>query len=60
MEKTTINVGNVIEFKKKHPCGGTTWKVLRVGVDFKLECETCKRIILISRLDVNKRIKRII
>ncbi len=57
---TSIEVNNILEFKKPHPCKGTTWKVLRTGVDFKLECMTCKRIIMISRLDVTKRIKRVV
>lgn len=52
-----IKVGDIITFKKPHPCGGTTWKVLRIGIDFKLECVTCGRQIMISRLDVYKRIK---
>ena len=52
-----IKVGDFITFKKPHPCGGTTWKVLRIGIDFKLECTTCGRVIMISRLDVYKRMK---
>lgn len=56
-EQKNIQVGDVINFKKPHPCGGYTWKVLRVGIDFKLECVTCKHQIMITRLDVYKRIK---
>lgn len=57
---TLVTVNSLIEFKKPHPCGGKFWKVLRTGIDFKLECETCRRVIMISRLDVTKRIKKII
>lgn len=57
-ERTNIQVGDIITFKKPHPCGGNTWKVLRVGIDFKLECATCGRQIMISRLDVYKRLKK--
>ena len=39
------NVDDILVFKKNHPCGGNTWKVIRYGVDCKLECCTCKRII---------------
>lgn len=52
-----IKVGDIITFKKPHPCGGTTWKVLRIGIDFKLECTTCGRQIMIPRIDVYKRMK---
>ena len=51
---------DVLEFKKPHPCGGTTWKVIKFGVDCKLECTTCCHAIILSRIDISKRIKRII
>ena len=33
-----IQVGDVLEMKKPHPCGSSRWQVLRVGMDFKLRC----------------------
>lgn len=57
---TLVQIESLIEFKKPHPCGGKVWKVLRIGIDFKLECTTCQRQITISRLDVKKRIKKIV
>lgn len=59
----TINdykVNDILLFKKNHPCGSDKWKVLRIGADMKLICLGCNRIIMISRLDVNKRLKKII
>ncbi len=56
METSEIKVGDIIRFKKPHPCGGYEWEVKRIGVDFKLECTTCKRLIMITRLDVKKRL----
>lgn len=59
----TINdykVNDILVFKKNHPCGSDKWKVLRIGADMKLICLGCNRIIMISRLDVNKRLKKII
>lgn len=55
-----FQIGDVLQFKKEHPCGGNTWKVLRTGVDMKLECTTCQRVIMIPRLEVNKRLKKLI
>lgn len=60
VDLTQIEINDLIEFKKPHPCGSSTWKVLRTGVDFKLECTGCNRQIMISRMDVSKRIKRIV
>ena len=30
-----IQVGDILTFKKNHPCGGSDWRVLRIGIDFK-------------------------
>jgi conserved hypothetical protein len=55
IQATDVELGDILKFKKKHPCGGFTWKVIRIGVDYKLECMNCKRVIMISRLDALKR-----
>ena len=38
-----VEVGNRVEMKKPHPCGGNTFEILRVGMDFKIRCLTCGR-----------------
>lgn len=53
-------VNDTLVFKKPHPCGSSSWKVLRIGADMKLECSVCKRVIMLSRVEVNKRVKKII
>ncbi len=55
-----INVGDVLELKKIHPCGNNKWRVLRVGMDFKLACCGCAHEIMIERHKIERRIKRII
>lgn len=57
---TDYRIDDILEFKKNHPCGSNQWKVVRTGVDMKLECMGCRRIILIPRVDLNKKVKRII
>ena len=54
------NVNDILVFKKNHPCGGNSWKVIRYGVDCKLECCTCKHIIMLSRVEISKRVKSIV
>ncbi len=55
-----INVGDVLELKKMHPCGSNKWKVTRVGMDFKLSCCGCAHEIMIERHKIEKRIKKVI
>lgn len=54
---TTYSVGDKIITKKKHPCGNNIWEIIRIGVDFKLKCEKCEHIIMISREKALKSIK---
>lgn len=55
-----VRVGDVLEMKKKHPCGGVLFDVTRVGMDFKIRCQKCGRLVMVPRLKVEKNIKRII
>lgn len=59
IDPTTIKVGDILTFKKSHPCGCYDWKVLRIGIDYKLECVKCHRIITILRIEALKKIKEI-
>ncbi len=55
-----INVGDIVELKKKHPCGGNTFEVMRAGMDFRLKCQTCQAQIWLDRPDLEKRLKKVI
>ena len=59
-KKLEYKIGTKVQMKKAHPCGGNNWEVIRLGADIKIKCTTCNHIILISRIDFNKKIKKII
>lgn len=54
-----IQVGDVLEMKKNHPCGSHEWQVLRIGMDFKLRCMGCGREMMIPRSKAEKSVKQI-
>lgn len=54
-----IQVGDVLEMKKNHPCGSREWQVLRVGMDFKLRCVGCGREMMTPRSKAEKSAKQI-
>lgn len=54
-----VRVGDVLELKKQHPCGSKEWKVLRVGMDFKLKCAGCGHELMIPRSKAEKSIKKV-
>lgn len=55
-----LNVGDVVKLKKKHPCGGFDWEILRVGADFRIKCTTCERQVWLPRREVERRITKIV
>ena len=55
-----LRPGDRIELRKKHPCGGRTWAVFRVGADIGLACETCGRRVMLERREVERRLVRFV
>ncbi len=55
-----VKVGDRVEMKKQHPCGGKTFVILRVGMDLKIKCEKCGREIMAPRKKIEKGIKLIL
>ena len=55
-----VRVGDILEMKKQHPCGNKRFRVLRVGMDFKIKCEKCGHEIMLPRVKAEKNIKKII
>ena len=58
-QKWIYEVGDIVQLKKKHPCGSTEWQILRVGADFKLKCTGCGHEIMVSRTMVEKNTKNL-
>ena len=60
MEIKKMNVGDILEMKKKHPCGEKRMKVLRVGSDIRMVCVKRGRDITVEREKIEKNIKAVI
>ena len=54
-----LKVGDIVVMKKTHPCGGSRWKILRAGMDFRIECTTCARQVMLPRVKFEKGIKKV-
>ena len=55
-----VQVGDSIITKKPHPCGNSTFAVLRVGMDFRIRCTKCGREVMVPRSKIEKNIKRVV
>jgi hypothetical protein len=51
-----LYLGDLVRLRRRHPCGGDTWLVDRLGADIGLRCETCGRHVLLERPSLERRI----
>jgi len=49
-------LGDVLRLRRPHPCGGTDWRVDRLGADIGLRCLSCGRHVLLERRLVERRL----
>ncbi len=55
-----FQIGDVVRLRKPHPCGGYDWEVVRLGADIGLKCQTCQHRVLLTRRELEKRLKVIV
>jgi hypothetical protein len=52
-----LKLGDVMRLKKRHPCGGNQWVVVRLGADIGLQCLKCHHNLLLERAALERRFK---
>lgn len=52
----TLLLGDVVRLRRRHPCGGESWLVDRLGADIGLRCRTCGRHVLLERALLERRL----
>ena len=60
MEEKKYNIGTQVIMKKGHPCGTNLWTVVRLGADIKIKCVNCGRLVMIPRVEFNKKLSKIV
>ncbi len=55
-----IQVDDVVQMRKPHPCGGFEWVVTRVGADIGIRCLTCGRRVMLPRSRFEKQARRVV
>jgi hypothetical protein len=51
-----LYLGDLVRLRRRHPCGGDTWLVDRLGADIGLRCRTCDRHVLVERRTIERRL----
>ena len=52
----TLYLGDLVRLRRRHPCGGDTWLIDRLGADIGLRCQTCDRHVLVERRTIVRRL----
>ena len=55
-----FRIGDRLQLRKKHPCGGFQWEVVRLGADIGIRCTTCDRHVMLDRPTLEKRVKKVL
>ena len=53
-------LGSIVIMKKAHPCGENKWQITRMGVDIKIKCLNCNREVMLSSVDFEKKLKKVV
>ena len=49
-------LGDVVRLRRRHPCGGDTWIIDRLGADIGLRCQGCRRHVMLERPALERRL----
>ncbi|MBI2874581.1 MAG: DUF951 domain-containing protein, partial [Firmicutes bacterium] len=55
-----FSLGDIVQLRKKHPCGSDQWEVLRTGMDFRIRCMGCGRSLMVPRLKFERSVRKLI
>lgn len=53
-------LNDIVIMKKIHPCGFNEFEIIRLGADIKIKCLGCGHVIMLPRVEFNKKIKKVI
>lgn len=55
-----FSVGDRVIMRKPHPCGGNEWEIMRTGIDFRIRCLKCGRVVMLPRPRFEKQVKEVV
>ncbi len=54
------DLGDIVEMKKPHACKANRWETIRMGADIKIKCTNCGHIVMMTRREFDKKMKKIL
>ncbi len=56
----TYKLNDLVIMKKPHACKTNEWLIIRMGVDIKIKCVNCGRVIMMDRLEFERKLKKVL
>ncbi|AMC92457.1 hypothetical protein AOC36_00145 [Erysipelothrix larvae] len=54
-------MGDIVQMKKQHPCKKSeVFQITRMGADIKIKCQGCGAVIMLTRQDFEKKLKKVV
>jgi len=53
-----VQIGDIIQTRKVHPCGSDQWRVYRIGADIGLCCLGCERRVMLPFRQFERAMKK--
>lgn len=53
-------LGDIVQMKKPHACQTNRWEIIRLGADIKIRCMGCGHIVMLTRRDFTKKMKKVL
>ena len=60
MKFIQFRIGDIVQMKKKHPCGSQEWEVMQLGSDMRVKCCGCGHMVMLPRTKFEKNVKKTI
>lgn len=60
MTNQAYDLNDIVEMKKQHPCGENRWEIIRMGADIRIKCLGCGQLVMMSRREFNRKIKKVL
>jgi len=55
------HLNDIVELKKEHACHKSKqWQITRMGVDIKVKCLGCGRVVMLERPDFERSLKKVV
>lgn len=57
----SYDLDDKVQMKKQHPCKKSdTFTIVRMGADIKIKCDGCGSVIMMTRQEFNRKVKKIL